>query len=311
MTLHLRDTIFLQWSRTPEIGLAALEDTIASLGIPLLLRALSASSSEVATIARWRHGAATLDIAPSDTIQLVMNLSDVRNVRNRAGGFRADRVRGGSISVFSPDEGTRISVGGDADVLQIFMKQSYAEAVLESHLAGPSMFAFRDDRMQAIVMQILVGSARLGPDDALMVEEGLHWLARRIDGHATRLRVQQRMPVVPERGGLAPAALRRVEDLISVALEEVSSPSLFDMASAAGLSVTHFVRAFRYEKGLAPHKYLVRRRMERAISLLRSPHVPVAEVADEAGFSTPAHFVATFRSAMGVTPGAVREALAK
>lgn len=240
-----------------------------------------------------------------------MSLVDVQNVHIRAGGFRADRVRGGSIFVFSPAETTRISVGDDADVLQLLVKQSYAEAVLESPLAGSSMFTFHDDRMQAIVMQILVGSARRGPDDALMVEEGLHWLARCIDGHATSLRVQQRMPVAPQRGGLAPAALRRVEDLISVALEEATSPSLFDMASAAGLSVNHFVRAFRYEKGLAPHKYLVRRRMERAISLLRSPHVSVAEVADEAGFSTAAHFVATFRRAMGVTPGAVREALAK
>jgi AraC family transcriptional regulator len=200
---------------------------------------------------------------------------------------------------------------GDSDMVQILVKQSYAEAVLESHLAGPPMFGLHDDRMQAIVMQILVGSAQRGPDSALMVEEGLHFLARRIGDHATRLRVQQRTPVVPERGGLAPAALRRVEDLISVALEEASSPSLFDMASAAGLSVTHFVRAFRYEKGVAPHKYLVRRRMERAISLLRSPHVPVAEVANKAGFCTSAHFVATFRSAMGVTPGAVRDALAK
>jgi len=240
-----------------------------------------------------------------------MNLIDVRNVRNAAGGYQANRVRGGSISVFPPAEGARLSVGGDTDVLQILVKQSYAEVVLESHLAGPSMFDLRDARMQAIIMQILVGSAQRGPDDALMMEEGLHYLARRIDDHATRLRVQQRTPVVRERGGLAPAALRKVEDLISVALEEASSLSLFDMASAAGLSVTHFARAFRYEKGLAPHKYLVRRRMERAISLLRSPHVPVAEVADKAGFSTPAHFVASFRSAMGVTPGAVRAALAK
>jgi AraC family transcriptional regulator len=107
------------------------------------------------------------------------------------------------------------------------------------------MFGLHDDRMQTIVMQILVGSAQCGPDYVLMVEEGLHCLARRIGDHATRLRVQQRTPVVPEQGGLAPAALRRVEDLISVALEEASSPSLFDMASAAGLSVTHFVRAFR------------------------------------------------------------------
>jgi AraC family transcriptional regulator len=287
-----------------------LEDIITSVGSPLPVRALSASSSEVATIARWRHGGATVNVAPSDTIRLVMNLRDVRNVHEWAGGFRGDRLRGGGISVFPPAEATRISVGA-SDVVQILVKQSYAEAVLESHLAGPSMYDLLDDRMQASVMRILVGSAQRGPDDALMVEDALYCLTHRISGHATRLRVQQRTPVVSQRGGLAPAALRRVEDLISVALEEPSSPSLFDMASAAGLSVTHFVRAFRYEKGVAPHKYLVRRRMERAISLLRSPHVPVAEVANKAGFSTSAHFVATFRSAMGVTPGAVRDALAK
>ena len=40
--------------------MAALEDSIASLGSPLLLRALSASSAVVVTIARRRHGATTV-----------------------------------------------------------------------------------------------------------------------------------------------------------------------------------------------------------------------------------------------------------
>jgi len=48
---------------------------------------------------------------------------------------------------------------------------------------------------------------------------------------------------------------------------------------------------------------------ERAVSLLRVAQIPVGEVADEVGFSTAAHFVATFRATMGVTPGAMRDAL--
>jgi AraC family transcriptional regulator len=82
------------------------------------------------------------------------------------------------------------------------------------------------------------------------------------------------------------------------------------MADTVGPSVTHFVRAFRQHTGSTPHKYVVRRRMERAVSLLRVAQIPVGEVAEEVGFSTPAHFVATFRAAMGVTPGAIRDALA-
>jgi AraC-like DNA-binding protein len=44
------------------------------------------------------------------------------------------------------------------------------------------------------------------------------------------------------------------------------------------------------------------------IALLKKPDMSVAEAADGAGFATPAHFVATFRRTMGVTPGAFRTA---
>ena len=288
----------------------ALKDTIASLGAPVLIRPLGIPSMPAATIARWQCGAATVEVAPSDTIQLAMSLIDGQEARFRSPGFLADRVRSGSISVFSPAEGARISVNGEADVLQLFVQQAYAAAAIGSDFDCPPMFDMHDDRMQAIVMQILVASARREPDDSLLVEEGLHGLARLIGHHATRRRSQRRASTAPIRGGLSPAALRKVEDLIGVALDEAGSPSLLDMASAAGLSVTHFVRAFRHQTGTTPHKYLVGRRMERAVSLLRSSHVPVAEVADEVGFSTPAHFVATFRNILGVTPSAVRDALA-
>lgn len=288
-----------------------LEDTIASLGSPLLIRALSVSSSHVATIARWRHGAATVEIGPSDTYQIAMTLVEGRNVRSDTAGYSASRVRGGSISVISPAEATRVSVGGDADVLQIFVKRSFAETMLESRIVGPSMFDLRDDRMQASVLRILVGSARGSADDALLVEQGLVALAERVARHSSRFG-DSRFALGPRhRGGLSRASARKVEEMISVALEEASSPSLLDLASAAGLSVTQFLRAFRQDMGVPPHKYLVRRRMERAISLLRSPLVSVAEVADESGFCTVAHFVASFRRVMGVTPAAVREALAR
>jgi len=53
----------------------------------------------------------------------------------------------------------------------------------------------------------------------------------------------------------------------------------------------------------------VLRRMERAIAMLKKPGISVAEIADAVGFATPAHFVATFRRLMGVTPGAFRAAV--
>ena len=288
----------------------ALEDTIAALGKPLLVRALGTPSVSMATIARWRHGAAVVDVAPSKTVRLAMSLVDEQTARNRSGRTSADQAGGGSISVFSPTEGVSVEVGHQADVVQLFLDQNAAQAMLDAPFACPPMFDLRDDWMRTIIMQILVGSVRHGPDDALKMDENLHALALRLERHANRWRNRTETPSALFRGGLAPGAFRRIEEIISMALDEAASPSLAQMAGAIGLSVTHFGRAFRRHTGATPHNYLVRRRMDRAVSLLRNAQVPVAAVADKVGFSTPAHFVATFRTAMGVTPGALREALA-
>jgi AraC family transcriptional regulator len=164
--------------------------------------------------------------------------------------------------------------------------------------------------LPGISARVLVGSARRGADDALMVEEDLHALALRIEQHATQWRGRIETPSALFRGSLAPAAFRHVEALIETALDEASSPTLAQMADIVSLSVTHLVRALRQHTGSTPHKYLVRRRMDRAVSLLRVAQIPIGDVVDKVGFSTPAHFVATFRAAMGVTPGAVRDAFA-
>jgi AraC family transcriptional regulator len=87
------------------------------------------------------------------------------------------------------------------------------------------------------------------------------------------------------------------------------SPTLGQLAGAACLSVNHFIQAFRQQTGVTPHGHVVLRRLERGISLLKRPDKSVAEVADDVGFATPAHFVATFRRTMGVTPGAFQTAL--
>jgi AraC family transcriptional regulator len=294
------------WS---EPDMQALEDTIAALGRPVFVRALGTSSEPTAAIARWRHGPGVVEVAPSHTIRLAMSLMDGRNARSRSGGF-TDRGQGGSVSIFAPMEGACVEVSGEADVVQLFLDQSFAEATIDAPFACPPMFDLCDDGMRTMIMRVLVGSARRGPDDALMVEQDLNALALRIARHASQGRRGIEPSAALFRGGLAPAAFRRVEAMTETALDLAGSPTLTEMATAAGLSVTQFVRAFRRHTGSTPHQYLIRRRMDRAVSRLRVAKLSVAEVADAVGFSTPAHFVASFRTVMGVTPGALREALA-
>ncbi len=158
-------------------------------------------------------------------------------------------------------------------------------------------------------MQLLVGAVRGDPDHALLLEAACHRIALRLLARAGQAAGRS---LHAARGGLAPAVLRRVDQLIDAALDlpGATPPTLAALAGAAGLSVSHFIRAFRRQVGVTPHRHVLQRRVERAVMLLKRPAQSVGGVADETGFTSPAHFVATFRRMVGVTPGAVRSALA-
>ncbi|WP_230422946.1 helix-turn-helix transcriptional regulator [Prauserella cavernicola] len=74
------------------------------------------------------------------------------------------------------------------------------------------------------------------------------------------------------------------------------------LARIALMSPTHFTRSFRTTFGETPHRYLQRRRIERAMSLLRNPAPTVTEVAAEVGFESLGTFSRTFRTVVGLSP---------
>src|SRR5690348_11016975 len=78
------------------------------------------------------------------------------------------------------------------------------------------------------------------------------------------------------------------------------------LASIAHISQAHFSREFRATFGETPHRYLQRRRIERAMELLRETQRPVTEVCLEVGFSSLGTFSRTFRKIVGESPSAYR-----
>ena len=83
-----------------------------------------------------------------------------------------------------------------------------------------------------------------------------------------------------------------------------------DVASLARIALTseaHFIRTFRETFGETPHRYLQRRRLERAMALLRETERPVTEVCLDVGFSSLGSFSRTFNDVIGMSPTAYRE----
>jgi AraC-like DNA-binding protein len=83
---------------------------------------------------------------------------------------------------------------------------------------------------------------------------------------------------------------------------------LAELASLAGLSVTHFAHAFKAEHGLSPYRYIVQRRIDRSKELLRTTDLTIAAVAARSGFSSQSNFSSTFARDVGAPPSAYRSA---
>ncbi len=73
------------------------------------------------------------------------------------------------------------------------------------------------------------------------------------------------------------------------------------LAAVAGCSEAHFIRTFRAVFGETPHRYLQRRRVERAMALLRGNR-SVTDVCFEVGFNSLGTFSRTFAAIVGVSP---------
>lgn len=78
------------------------------------------------------------------------------------------------------------------------------------------------------------------------------------------------------------------------------------LAAIAYVSESHFIRTFRATFGETPHRYLQRRRVERAMFLLRVTDLPVTEICLAVGFTSLGTFSRTFRSILGVSPSEYR-----
>ena len=78
------------------------------------------------------------------------------------------------------------------------------------------------------------------------------------------------------------------------------------IARVAHVSPAHFSRQFRATFGETPHRYLQRRRVERAMELLRETDRTVTEICFDVAFNSLGTFSRTFRAIVGEPPSAYR-----
>ena len=103
---------------------------------------------------------------------------------------------------------------------------------------------------------------------------------------------------------LAPWQARRAIQLLTEAT--ATACPVTALATACGLSRSHFAHAFRATTGMPPHKWLLRHRIRRACELMEQTDQRLAEIAHCCGFADQSHFSRRFRAVMGCSPAVWR-----
>ncbi len=156
-----------------------------------------------------------------------------------------------------------------------------------------------DPKLQWLTQELLDEAQRGAPGGALYAEG----LSCALIGRLAECYGAPRDAAAPV-GHLPASGRRRVLDFIEAHLAEDLSVSV--LAQEAGLSPDHFSRCFKASFGVSPHRYVLQRRLDAAVAMLRSTPLTIAEIALASGFSSQSHFTQALRQHTGKTPAAAR-----
>src|SRR3546814_76912 len=199
---------------------------------------------------------------------IVLHLGGPVVVRGAVQGHDVRKaVRPGGLFLWPAGSGFKIELEAAVDTLHLYLHDDVVDEVASSlGCAGPGarlepILGGSDPLIEQLALEVSAAARTGGMSASLHVDQ----LALSIAGRLVRKNGGDRQAETT-RHGFGRHRLRVVTDYVEDALE--MGLSLKDLSNLAAMSVTHFTRQFRAEMGMSPHQYVVRRRIERAKSLL-------------------------------------------
>jgi AraC family transcriptional regulator len=224
-------------------------------------------------------------------------LSATHNGRVHYSGYHPART----IQFSRPEEEVRCTGCGSINFLLVSFTPDFLTAHFDSLFVNPDVVELRDVQSSADV-----GLAHLAQAYDALSSRGLSVTQLYFDTIRQAMvdRIVHRHATRPIGGSgcelLVPARTRRVIDYVETNL--ATDLRLVELSAVAGISRSHFARAFRNTVGMAPHAFVLQRRLARAVELLAQRKLSIREVAERCGFADQAHLTRSFKSRFGRPP---------
>jgi AraC family transcriptional regulator len=239
-------------------------------------------------------GRIALEGAPAHV--LMFNMSPVQGLRqSREGRSFVSDVLHGEMTLMPVGVPSWWSWNSSCDRLDVVVSPDvFGDG---SKLDVVDRFLFRDSEMEAICRRLYSAVSGNYAAERLHVESLVAKLAvLLLSRHSTASESAKALP----SGGLTRVQARRVLDYIESNLGR--ELTLRELAAIAGLSLHHFARMFKQTIGVAPHRYVLERRLERAKQMLRFASASLVEISLSTGFYSQSHFTSAFHRMVGATP---------
>jgi AraC family transcriptional regulator len=210
----------------------------------------------------------------------------------------------GTINIIPAHCEATFEATGSSRGLVLFAPEAFLARVAAEHwdtdprtIEIVPQFFIHDPVIEAVATRLELEARNGGSLGSLYAESACEFLAH----HLIQAYSSLSKPPPRSLGGL-PA--QRLKNIVAYIEENLArSIALGELAALSGVSARHFVRAFRQSMGIAPHAYLLRRRLLKARELLlRRPLLSVEQIAQQVGFSSSSHLASVFRRQNGYSP---------
>lgn len=256
---------------------------------------------------RYLKGSASgeFSMPPASRHGLVLTIQPAESLEAQYAGLTVKRPPvAGSINVLPAGSSVQWSRKGNMDALFIDLEPSLVARVAaesfdfdSSRTVLPPLCGLKVPELRSAMLAVDAELRAGGVGSSLLAESFATiltvYLIRHITGHRRH-----------KASAGSVLTRHKLHTVIEYIMENLAGhPTLEQMAAIADLSPFHFARQFKAATGLAPHQYVIARRVQRAQELLRTDReVGLAEVAFRSGFANQSHFCFHFKRIVGVTP---------
>jgi AraC family transcriptional regulator len=253
------------------------------------------------SISRQCHEAGTILLAPVRDHRIVVHSSDATWSTCRATGTRHLRRRGDIDLVPAGEEGG-YEAATASEALEIRLAPDVLERVAHEMGRGggrsglEARHILKNERIVHLT-RALDSERRAGAPGGSLYSDSIGFAL------ATQLVGLSKNAANP-RSGLSAVQLRRLFDFVEAHIDQPLT--IEALAREAGASSSHLRHWFKQARSTTVHRYVVRRRVERARLLLLQGMLSAAEVALAVGFSHQSHMARWMRRELGYTPRGLR-----